>query len=340
LDKWNTRLEFSPESADTLKKLTRIEREREILDKIETIMETEANRFLKHYYLNVDINSFSKEQKMEIVEATIARNKFLRDDDIQFVCTELEKNLLERELHLLLNHRPQFILGIKSEVLQAKQKFDDIRRRHQIDFSDPSTIQKLPQNSLNRLQFLLQRKKEMETSLELMDQLYRHQLDEMYPNWAGRHYLTLEEKEYFVMAKEYYGKTITPEDFSNPKRLYTKREQKEIIQSLYHMEKKVEEVSIQTKHQQFLKEKYPNFQFENLSYVHMFYYECLRFADEVGAQNMSQLESVLHIPSINSNENLITPPSNFSSDSNDQSVLMESDFFSILEHAAREADRK
>ncbi|MED1203487.1 MobQ family relaxase [Heyndrickxia acidicola] len=216
LDKWSTRLEFSSESVDTLKKLNRIQREREIVDKVETILETEANRFLNHYYSNVDTNSFSKEQKMEIVEATIARNKLLSDDDIQFVCTELEKNQIERELHLLLNHRPQFVLGIKSEILQATQKFDEIRRRHQIDFSDPSTIQKFPQNILNHMQFLLQRKKEMEASLELMNQLYRHQLDEMYPHWAGRHYLTLEEKEYFVMAKEYYGNTITPDDISNP----------------------------------------------------------------------------------------------------------------------------
>ena len=41
----------------------------------------------------------------------------------------------------------------------------------------------------------------------------------------GRNYLTLEEKEFFVMANEYYGKNIKPEDLLDPSRKF-KRENK------------------------------------------------------------------------------------------------------------------
>ncbi len=52
----------------------------------------------------------------------------------------------------------------------------------------------------------LNQKEKLKQSLELMEQLYDQQLHDMYPNWDGRKYLTLEEKECFVMAEEYYGK--------------------------------------------------------------------------------------------------------------------------------------
>jgi hypothetical protein len=53
------------------------------------------------------------------------------------------------------------------------------------------------------MQYLLKQIEEMKKSLKLMEQLYDNQLQEMYPKWDGIKYLTIEQKETFVMAEEY-----------------------------------------------------------------------------------------------------------------------------------------
>ncbi|MDQ7861034.1 hypothetical protein RCO48_08350 [Peribacillus frigoritolerans] len=64
----------------------------------------------------------------------------------------------------------------------------------------------LLKKELSQMQFLLKQKENLNKSLGLLGLLYDHQLQAMYPNWVGRNYLSLEQKEFFVMAEEYYGK--------------------------------------------------------------------------------------------------------------------------------------
>lgn len=80
---------------------------------------------------------------------------------------------------------------------------------------------------------------------------------------------------------------------------------------------------------------------ENQSYKNMFYYECMKFADEIGPEKIQQLQYVFKAQSYENAEEIqsnivfrdFTPHSN----SHSSNSL---DFFSILESAIREADRK
>ena len=343
LDKWKSRLDFSQDSMDKLKKLNRIERETDLLHQAENILENEANRFLDKYYPGLNKDKLSKEQKMEVVETTVSQNKRLGSQEIEQVCRDLEKKQIEKDLHVLLHHRPQFVFFLQNEIKQIEQQFEYVRLKNGINFANPSTIQKVSEKELSQMKDLLKQKENLKQSLELMDQLYDDQLHEMYPNWDGRKYVTLEQKECFVMAEEYYGKPLTPEDFSHPPRRYKREEQREIIFSLYQIQQDKGDSYIRHSAYESLRNKYPDFQIDNPSYKQMFFYECLHYGDEIGEERMEQLHHVFDVKGSHldgtsfEDERTVTP----SSDPYSSFIHYDgSDFFSILESAIREADRK
>lgn len=344
LDKWQSRLDFSNDSIDKLKKIDRIKRETDILNHAENILEKESNRFLDKYYPNIDKDNLSKEQKIEIVELTVSQNKLLNNQEIESVVNELEKKQIEKDLYALLNNRSMFVLSLQKEMQNAETQFENLRIKNGIDFGDRSSIKNASEKDLNRMQFLLSQKESMKKSIDLMSKLYDHQLQEMYPNWDGRNYLTIEQKEFFVMAEEYYGKTITPEDFSNPPRKYSKEEQKELIYILTQISSQNIDSYNESQYLEHLNNKYPDFQTNNKSYTRMFYHECIRYSEELGTETLKQLDKVFDVKSFGHMEDSHNDSSNaFSHYSNNESgkvISGASDFFSILENAIREADRK
>lgn len=72
----------------------------------------------------------------------------------------------------------------------------------------------------------------------------------------------------------------------------------------------------------------------------MFYYECMRYRDEIGQDKIDQLQRIFNVlPYKNVEE--IQPDSFSNSILNSKLISSNSfDFFSILESTIREADRK
>ncbi|WP_121614465.1 MobQ family relaxase [Mesobacillus foraminis] len=342
LEKWANRLKYSPDSIDKYKKLNRIERETEILNTAEKILINEADRFLKKYYPNLQNNNLSNTEKIELVESTISQNKFLNDLEINDLIMETKKKELQRELHTILNHRTKFVLALQNEIRHEQQKFEQLRVKYGIDFANPSTVNNVPEAVLNQIRISLDKKNQMKQSLELMERLYDHQLEEMYPNWDGRRYLTLEQKEFFIMGEEYYGRAITPHDLSDPPRKFSVEDQRRIIFYLAQMSEN--EPIKQAHYREMLLNEFPDYQIDNESFLNMFYHECRRFSDEIGAEHIEKLEGIFEDQFVGKGEE-VKPhsPGTFEphpSDVHSYSLLYGSDFFSILESAIREADRK
>ncbi|WP_268884135.1 hypothetical protein [Bacillus salipaludis] len=340
LEKWQSRIEFQKDTIDKYKILNRIEKETDILNQDEFILEMEANRFLDKYYPKLNKSELTKDQKIEVVDITVSQNKLLSTNDIETVYRELEKKQIENDLNILLNNRPKFVLALQQVIQNAGMKFEQLRVKSGINFADPASIKNASDKDLKQMQFLLKQKENMNKSLELINRLYDYQLSEMYPNWDGRKYLTLEEKELFVMAEEFYGKNLTPKDFINPPRKYSKEEQKEIITYLYSIQNNKIESNSDDPNYQFLQNKYPDFQLQNQSYKQMFYNECMRYRDEIGQDTIDQLQRIFNVLPYKNVEEL---QSDSLSNSIPNSKLISSngfDFFSILESAIREADRK
>jgi hypothetical protein len=340
--KWQARLEFSQDSLDKLRKLNRIETETEILDQAENILAAEGNRFLDKYYPDTDKAALTRAQKIELVEASVSENRKLHEQEIRNVCSRVEKKSIEDELNILLNNRPKFVLLLKRGIKNAEVEFERLRSEHQIDFRDNLSIRNAPKQTIPKMQSLLKQKQDFATSMDLMDELYDLQLLEMYPNWEGRNYLTLEQKEFFVMAKEYYGKTILPADFQNPPRKYMQAEQREIIHFLHQTNRDVgtKKSEAETGYEH-LKVRYPEFQIDNESYRHMFYLECLRHSAEIGTDAIKQLEFLFGMKPSSTDSNFVTSVRMSQPDYvHVPETTIASDFFSILENAIREADRK
>ncbi|MDQ6601033.1 MobQ family relaxase [Bacillus salipaludis] len=343
LEKWQSRIEFQNDSIDKHKKLSRIEKETDILKQAEFILETEANRFLDKYYPKLNKSELTKDQKIEVVDITVSQNQLLNTNDIEIVCRELEKKQIEKDLNILLNNRPKFVLALQQEIHNDGIRFEQLRLKSGINFAEPNSIKNASEKDLNQLQFLLKQKENMNKSLELMNQLYDYHLSDMYPNWERRNYLSIEEKEFFVMAEEYYGKTITPEDLSYTPRKYSIEEQKEIISYLYCIyNNKVESNhdDRDDRNYELMRNKYPDFQLHNQSYKQMFYYECMKYKDEIGQDTIDQLQRIFNVQPYENIEEI--QPDSFSNTIPNSKLISSNgfDFFSILESAIREADRK
>ncbi|TDK58329.1 hypothetical protein E2K98_24205 [Bacillus salipaludis] len=79
---------------------------------------------------------------------------------------------------------------------------------------------------------------------------------------------------------------------------------------------------------------------QNQSYKQMFYNECMRYRNEIGQDTIDQLQRIFNVLPYKNVEELQTDSL---SNSVPNSKLISSsgfDFFSILESAIREADRK
>ncbi|MED2974158.1 MobQ family relaxase [Fictibacillus sp. B-59209] len=337
LQKWQSRLTFQRESVEKQKKIDRIENETLMLERAENILEKEACRFLTAYYPTLEQDHYSKEQKIAIVDVSLTENKTLNHEQIESILKNVEQREVENAIDQLLNHRPAFVGSLQKEVDVLQQEFETLRLKENIDFAHPNSVKQAPESVLKRLQLLLQKKERSMQALELMDELYDNRLEDFYPQWKGRLYLTLEQKEWLVRAQEYYEKEITPTDLAQPPRRYTVIEQEDLLSRLYES-KKVAYPERKRLYEQLV-ERYPQFQPENDSYLMMFYQECQQTVAELSGNAQRQLGELVNPRDLTNDVNLMnqiyTP---YPSPQYDRSRT--SDFFQILESAIREANKK
>lgn len=259
LNRWRRSVEFAPDNLEKVKKLNRIEKEEVLLKEAKNILIKEANIFCdKHYNLNEKITN---EQKIAITDNTISKQKLLDENEINSIIRKIEEKELQKELESIFNNRQRFVYSIKSDINNLNNKFNLCIEKYNIDFTDPKIQQKVPGNILDSMQRIYNRTEQLENALEILDNIYNIKLEEMYPEWDARESLTIEQKEIFIQAEEYYGRVIMPEDFNNLKPKYNKSEQKKIINEIITLDRK-----------QF-NELHP--EFKSSGYKNMFFMECL-----------------------------------------------------------------
>lgn len=267
LERWKKSLEFKDDNLDKFKKLQRIDKEEELIKGALNILENEADRFIKKNYQDLDLDKLNIDEKINIVDTTINDNKKLNSIEIMSIKGEIYEDNLRKSLTGILNNRSRFTLSIVHDIKHMETAFEELRSKYNIDFSKPETAKNAPDSVLDKMEKLLNRKTEMEEALEIMEEIYDSDLEQMYPEWEGIYSLNLVEKELFIMGKEYYGKTIMPDDFGNPPKKYDIPQQKEILNLLAN------------KNNHMIIEKYPDFMFNSEAYKNMFYMECISNID-------------------------------------------------------------
>lgn len=270
LGRWKKSLEFKDDNLDKFKKLQRVDKEEELIKNALNILENEADRFIIKNYQNLDIDKLNIDEKIKIVDTTVNNNRKLNTTEIISLKGELQEDNLRKSLTDILNNRSRFTLSITHDIKHMEIVFEELRSKYNIDFSKPETAKNAPDSVLDKMEKILNRKTEMEEALEIMEEIYNADLEQMYPEWEGVYSLSLVEKELFIMGKEYYGKTIMPDDFKNPPQKYNIAQQTEILSLLAN------------KNNHMLIEKYPDFMFNSEAYKNMFYMECISNIDLLG----------------------------------------------------------
>lgn len=278
LKNWNKSLKFKDDTIDKIKALNRIEKEEAILSTAENILENRADKFINKYYKNLNIDSLNKYEKIYLVDTTLKENKILDEKEIEQIKRYTENDMLENHLKDILNNRVRFSISIENDTEHLKKLFYDMKEKYNIEFANPDTLKNIPDTVLDKMQLTFNRVEELEKSIEIMNKIYDNQLTEMYPEWENRTKLTIQEKEIFIMSKEYFGKTLEPEDFENPPRKYNSNEQEKILDLLKENKKS-------------LKQEYPDFKLSNKAFLYMFYAECASYVNELSEKHKEQINN-------------------------------------------------
>lgn len=268
LRNWNKSLKFKGDTIDKIKALNRIEKEEAILSTAEDILENRADKFIDKYYKNLEIDSLNKYEKIYLVDTTLKENKILDEKEIDGIKRYAESDILENHLKDILNNRIRFSISIKNDINHLENLFNEVEDKYNISLKDIESVKNAPKSALRDLKRITLTRKKLKESLETMNKIYDNQLEEMYPKWENRKKLTIEEKEVFIMAKDYYGKNLKADNFKNPPRKYSKEQQIEILNLLKNDRKN-------------LKQKYSDFKLNDKGYVYIFYAECAAYSNEL-----------------------------------------------------------
>ncbi|WP_298846686.1 MobQ family relaxase [uncultured Clostridium sp.] len=261
LKKWEKSLSFKDESIDKTNKLNRVDKEEKILDEAISILKTEADRFLNVNYSNLDLNKLDIDERIEIVNTTVDNKKILNVDEILLLKDKVKEENLEKSLDNIFNNNTRFTKSVKEDIDHIETVFNGVVKKYNIDLSKPESAKNVPDKTLKNLEKMFNRKVDLKSSLKIINNIYDIKLAKMYPEWESRVNLKLEEKELFIMSKEYFGKTLMPDDFKNVPCKYNSKQQEEILNIL------------DVNNNEKLKEKYPNFKINEV-YKNMFYMEC------------------------------------------------------------------
>ena len=261
LEKWKKSLNFKSESIDKKNKVNRLDKEEEILCNAADIIEIEADRFLNKNYSELDVSKFNIDEKIEIVNKTIDNKNKLNSDEIKQSKDIVKENNSKKILNDIFRNNTRFTMSIQNDIKNIEETFNKLIKKYNIDFSKSETVYKLSEKMQNDMEKMFYRKSDLIESLKIMNTIYDSELKRMYPTWDGIANLKIEEKELFIMSKEYFGKTLMPEDMKIIPTKYNPKQQEEILNIL------------DTKNNKLLKEKYPDFKI-NEAYKNMFYLEC------------------------------------------------------------------
>jgi len=79
-------------------------------------LETESNRFIKKNYINLDIDSLTIDEKIQIVNDTINNKKLLNADELELVKGKVEEDNLRKSLNDILKNNSRFTMSVQSDI--------------------------------------------------------------------------------------------------------------------------------------------------------------------------------------------------------------------------------
>jgi hypothetical protein len=274
LSEWKKSIQFTKDNETKLKRLSRIEKEENLIITAEEIFSSESNRFIEQHYPTWDVNSLSLDEKVLIVEKTIQNNRLLKEDELDLIEEEVYSNNLLKEINVILRNRYAFVLTINHKLESLNAVRTELENKMGISSSsfDNSLKRATLQHpkEFEKLKSLINITGELFGARDLMNEFYNLEIHKLYPS-IDVDKLTLEEKEILIVGTEYYEQPITLESIPTMQR-YTVEEQVELIKLLTNSEPLTKEN---------ISKLYPKFQQENPRYLMLFKDECLRNIDSL-----------------------------------------------------------
>lgn len=268
-----------------MNQLSRIEKEAILINKALEIFNSESTRFIKQYYPTWDVDSFSLDEKIVLVEKTISNKVLLTDNEIDEIEYEVSSENLLKEINELLQNRYAFVLIINQKL---KGLFNSrLQLEKQLNIA-PSKLEKTLREAaikypeeFQEWKGIMKDTKALFDARNLINELYNLEINKWYPSIDVKK-ISLEEKEILVVGTEYYEKQITIESIPLLQ-CYTVEEQVKLIRLLTSEDEKRDEN---------ITKAFPNFQVYNPRYLMLFKDECLRNIDKLSKNEVIKLKEI------------------------------------------------
>lgn len=296
LERWKKSVTFTKDSETRIKKLEAIIKEKELLSEAESILESEANRFITKNYSEMQLDKLNKFEKFALIDETHLQNSILNSEE-QIICFNEAKELkLEREIFSILKNRFGFVKELeklavplleKKVWLENKMQFqNELTNKENYKFAS----EKYPEQFKEYYKVLAKLNDQDKTKI-LINELYDLEIEKHYSEQQFvNKKLTLEDKETLLMGSEYFKRPVTMEDIQNNSlQRYCLEEQKDILSILGESGFKYN-----AKVNSELKTKYPDFQYGNLKYMEFFFAEVFNNYEVLAEHNQLTLTTMMY----------------------------------------------
>jgi len=285
LKAWRKSIQFTLDNESKLNQLSRIEKELNLINEAEEIFNSESTRFIRQYYHTWDVDCFSLDEKIALVEKTITNKVLLSDDEIHELDYEVSYENLLKEINEVLRNRYAFVLTINQRVEKLETQRSVLKKKLNISVTDlEKTIKEASIKYPEEFQVFrknIKDSRDLHEARKLITELYNLEINKWYPS-VETEKLTLEEKEILVVGTEYYEKPITLENIPLLQK-YSIEEQVKLIRLLTSDDEKRDEC---------INKDFPNFQVNNPRYLMLFKDECIRNIDKLPKYEFNKLKGI------------------------------------------------
>gem|GEM_PF-1288287 len=234
LQNWKQSIQFTVTNDSKLRQLSRVDKEEALLQQADNILLTESERFIKAYYPTWDSDALSFDEKVLLVEETMANHRLLTDDEIDLMEEKAMKQTLDVEMDHIYTNSYSFALTIEERLKTLTDRRGHLEKVLNLSpASSPTDMQQASLRHPKEFQAFRQLINHMDHALksrDLMNQLYTAQLKRLYPALDSER-LSIQEKDILVSGAEYYEQPIHLESVGTLQK-YTVQEQLDILKIL------------------------------------------------------------------------------------------------------------
>ncbi|MCY8497749.1 MobQ family relaxase [Bacillus atrophaeus] len=201
--------------------LSKINNQKELITKAETLLKKEAQRFVDSHYKELIPKDkiLSDFQKQYITDLSVRRNKILDKKELDEALFDSENKEFYSSISKMTRDTFNSYSTFNKSLERNEKILGKLVKEFGVDFNDPKTIEGLNSGDLNRLKTATIRVNNTKNAMKFIEGYYKEKITELYPEYAKEfnEKMPVHEKEIVIASYDYYGRVLQKDEIMNLK---------------------------------------------------------------------------------------------------------------------------